>query len=100
MKTRPINTPWAVVLVLVAIFFDVLSFVPVIAEASAVMGQFILACLFYFAGINIFKDRPAILYAVATLIELIPYVGLLPMFVVETLLIIAISRRKGLDLGQ
>jgi hypothetical protein len=100
MKTRPINTPWAVVLILVAIFFDVLSFVPFIAEASAVMGQFTLACLFYFAGINIFKDRPAILYAVATLIELIPYVGLLPMFVVETLLIIAISRRKRLDLGQ
>lgn len=100
MKMRPINTGWAVVLVIVAVFFDILSFVPVIDGASVVIGQFVLACLFYFAGVNIFKDRPAVLYAVATLVELIPYAGMLPMFIVETLLIITISRRKRVDMGQ
>lgn len=100
MKTRPINNTWAVILVAVAIVFDALSFVPVIDGASVVVGQFILACIFYFAGVNIFKDRPAILYAVATLVELVPYAGMLPMFVIETLLIISISRRKPSELGQ
>ena len=100
MKKRPISTTWAVVLIAVAVVFDTLSFVPVIDGASVVVGQFVLACIFYFAGVNIFKDRPAILYAVATLVELVPYAGMLPMFIIETLLIIAISRRKGVNIGQ
>lgn len=100
MRPKPISNTYAVVLVLVAVFFDVLSFVPVIDGASVVVGQFVLACIFYFAGVNIFKNRPAIFYALATLIELVPYAGMLPMFIVETLLIISISRRKPIELGQ
>lgn len=96
---RPITTRYAIVLVIVALCFDVLSFVPAIAEITAAIGQICMAVLFYFGGVNVLRARPLALYAVSTAVELIPAIGVLPMFIVETIAIIAISRHKASDLG-
>ena len=89
---RRINKGFIIVLILFAIIFDALSFVPILNSIVVVAGQFVMACLFYFAGVNIFKNKPAILYVLTTIVEFIPAASSLPFFLVETLAIIALSR--------
>jgi len=96
---RPVSNTYTIILIIFAIIFDAFSFVPAIAEITAVVGQIFMAILFYFAGVNILKAKPLALYTISTIIELIPAIGTLPMFLVETMAIIAISRRRASDLG-
>lgn len=94
MTIRPIHTRRAILLLAIAVVFDLLSFVPGVGKVTALFGQAILAGLFYFSGVNVLRDRPAALYAIATLAEIVPYVSLLPVFVTQTVVIIALSRRR------
>ncbi len=89
---RRINKGFIIVLILFAIIFDALSFVPILNSIVVVAGQFVMACLFYLAGVNIFKNKPAVLYILTTIVEFIPAAASLPFFLVETLAIIALSR--------
>ncbi len=91
---KPISNRFAIALILVAALFDGLSFVPILSEATAAVGQVVLGCLFFLAGTNVFKNKPAVLYTLATILELVPVSSPLPMFLIETAAIIALSRRK------
>ena len=96
---RPVSNTYTIILIIFAIIFDAFSFVPAIAEITAVVGQIFMAILFYFAGVNILKAKPLVLYTISTIVELIPAIGTLPMFLVETIAIIAISRHRASYLG-
>jgi hypothetical protein len=89
---KRISKGFILVLILFAIIFDVLSFVPILNSIVVVIGQFVMACLFYLAGVNIFKNKPAVMYVLTTIIEFMPAASALPFFLVETLAIIALSR--------
>lgn len=89
---KRISNGFIIVLILFAIIFDVLSFVPILNVVVVAAGQFVMACLFYLAGVNIFKNKPAVLYILTTIVEFIPAAASLPFFLVETLAIIALSR--------
>ncbi len=91
MQKRISNT-FIVILIFFAIIFDTLSFVPMLNVVVVTVGQFVMACLFYLAGVNIFKNKPAVLYVLTTIVEFIPAAAALPFFLVQTLAIIAISR--------
>lgn len=80
------------ILIAAAIFFDLLSFVPILNVVVVAVGQFVMACLFFLAGVNIFKNKPAILYVLTTIVEFVPAAASLPFFLVETLAIIGLNR--------
>ena len=91
---KRISRGFIIVLILFAVIFDVLSFVPILNSIIVVAGQFVMACLFYLAGVNIFKNKPAVMYVLTTIVEFIPVASTLPFFLVETLAIIALSRAE------
>jgi hypothetical protein len=89
---KRISNGFIILLIISAIFFDALSFVPILNAVVVVVGQFVMACLFFLAGVNIFKNKPAIMYVLTTIVEFIPAASALPFFLVETLAIIALAR--------
>jgi hypothetical protein len=89
---KRISNGFIMVLILFAIIFDVLSFVPILNVVVVAVGQFVMACLFYLAGVNVFKNKPAVLYVLTTIVEFVPAAAVLPFFLVQTLAIIALSR--------
>jgi hypothetical protein len=83
-------------LIIVAAFFDLLSLIPGLNVITTVAGQIVMAGLFRIGGVNVFKDKKAVTYALATLVEIFPQTSFLPLFLVETAAIISLSWSKRL----
>ena len=92
MKYKKINGFYIVVLLASALLFDLLSFIPGINHIVMVVGQVVIGALFYIAGVNVFKSKPAITYILTGILEFIPGASVLPFFLVETLTIIGLAR--------
>jgi hypothetical protein len=90
--SRRISKTFAVILVAFAAIFDALSLIPGIGQPLAVGGQIVIACLFYAAGVNVFKHKQAIVYFTTLVLEAIPAAGSLPFFLVQTFALIGLSR--------
>lgn len=95
MNKKPISIGYSIFIILIAAFFDALSFVPGISEGSAIIGQIVIGILFYLAGTSVWRDKATILYGAATVIELVPGASALPMFLIESIALILISRRRS-----
>ena len=92
MSSRKISNRFAIILIAAAAAFDALSLVPGISEFVAIIGQIVMGCLFYAAGVSVFRHKQAVMFLSATILEAIPVASALPFFLVETLTIIGISR--------
>jgi len=92
IKHRKISNRSALILIAFAAFFDALSFVPLLNEIVVVIGQFTMACLFFLAGVNVFKNKQAVMYVLTTVVEFIPAASALPFFLVQTIAIIGLSK--------
>jgi hypothetical protein len=92
MKYRKINGFYIALLLSVALVFDLLSLIPGINHIVMVVGQAVIGVLFYIAGVNVFKNKPAITYILTGILEFIPGASVLPFFLVETLTIIGLAR--------
>ncbi|HVT74942.1 MAG TPA: hypothetical protein VHD69_00780 [Candidatus Paceibacterota bacterium] len=73
----------------VAAFFDLLSFVPGLSEITSILGQIVMGCLFFVSGINVFQGKRSVVYVVSTLVEALPFTSFLPMFLIETAVILS-----------
>jgi hypothetical protein len=82
-------------IIALALGFDALSLIPGINDYVAVAGQAILGLAFYLRGTNVLKSKPAVLYVITTIIEAIPAASAFPMFTVEALILLYLSRRKA-----
>lgn len=92
MSQRKLGTKYAIFLLACAALFDALSLIPGLNSFVAIVGQFVMACLFYVGGVNVFKSRPAVMYVLSTLLEAIPASSALPFFLAETAAIIGLVR--------
>ncbi|MBI5134052.1 MAG: hypothetical protein HZA81_01565 [Candidatus Taylorbacteria bacterium] len=86
-----ITKRYAMGLMAVAAFFDLLSLIPGFNVVTAIVGQLLLAGLFRLKGVNVFRYKQAVTYAIATLVEIYPGSSFLPFFLVETLALISLS---------
>lgn len=77
-----------------ALFFDALTVIPIANVIVVAVGQFVMALLFKQAGIDVWKGRSAWPFGLATLIEIVPSLASLPLFFVEAVAILLISKRK------
>lgn len=75
-----------------ALFFDILSFVPVMNAVVMIAGQLSMYWLFSRGGVNVLHGRPAAAYAVTTVAEAVPALSGLPLFTVQAIVIILWSR--------
>lgn len=94
MKPAKIGKGYAIGLMVVAGFFDLLSLIPGVSVVIGVIGQIVIAGLFWVKGVNVFKDKALITYVLSGLIEILPQSGFLPFFLIETGAIIALSWAK------
>ncbi|HEY0907747.1 MAG TPA: hypothetical protein VGE35_00150 [Candidatus Paceibacterota bacterium] len=95
-KKRRINNGEATVLILMAIIFDVLSLWPAINVVVVVIAQAFTALFFLLNRVNIFSGgyKKLVPYLIACVAEAIPFVSIVPMITVETIVIIGISRAE------
>ncbi|HEY9481181.1 MAG TPA: hypothetical protein VIR98_03055 [Candidatus Paceibacterota bacterium] len=91
---RRIGNVQALIIIIIAMFFDALSLIPGISEYVAIAGQGILGVALYLCGVNVFKSKPAALYIISTIIEAIPGISVIPMFTIEAVALIVMSRRR------
>ena len=89
---KKISKRYVLALLAFAALFDILSLIPLLNEAVAILGQLVMGALFYFAGVRVWDKKPAVLYILTTIAEAIPAAASLPFFLVETLAIIALER--------
>ena len=87
------NLP-AIIIIILAVFFDALSLIPGISEYVAIAGQGVLGVALYVCGVNVFQSKPDILYVISTIIEAVPVISAIPMFTIEAVALIIMSRRR------
>lgn len=77
--------------------FDILSFVPGVNSLIVFPAQIIFFILFnFFYGVPTFGQRTWLWYAIAWIIELIPFLSIFPTYTLMVFRIIAISRSEDL----
>jgi hypothetical protein len=94
MKHSVLKKYQIVLLIVVALFFDLLSLIPGANVIVAFVGQAVIAFAFSRCNINIFSVRQSVPYFFASVVEFVPWISFLPAFTLETLIIIFLSRKK------
>lgn len=94
--TNMIGMPEAAVLLFFATIFDVLSLIPIANVTIVFVGQGLMVLFFFFMGVNVFSGPKRIAaYLISTIIEAIPAISMFPSFILETIIIIAVTRAEN-----
>jgi signal transduction histidine kinase len=93
MKRR-IGSLEEVGLIFCAIFFDMLSLIPLLGDITTFMAQALLAFFFALSGVNVVGKRTWFIFLFTFVSELFPLTSWLPMLTVETIFIIMASRAE------
>ncbi len=93
-RLERIDAKTARVLVITAIFFDVLSIVPGLNGITGVAAQTVLPYIFSKHNVNIFTLRRIVPYIGTWIVELIPGISVIPALTIETLYFIYQTRKE------
>jgi hypothetical protein len=93
-----IDAKTARMLIVTAVFFDILSFIPGVNEVTSIAAQTILPYIFSSKNVNIFTLRRIAPYIGTWIVELIPGVSFIPALTLETLYFIYQVRKEDSQL--
>lgn len=89
-----IDAASAPTLMIFAGLFDMLSLIPFVNVFSSIIGHTLLVLFFRMRGVNIFSKRLTAIAVTAIVVEVVPILSILPMFIVGTAIIIHLSRKE------
>lgn len=101
-KKNRIGTSEAATLLFFAALCDLFSIIPVVNDVLVFLGQGLIALFFFIHGVNIFSKKKVVPYVIASITEAIPAISAFPTFLLETIIIIVITRiedKKGIKIG-
>jgi len=81
-------------MIAVAIFYDVLSFIPGINLISEIFGIGTFALWWYFSGIGLINTKKIVTWATSGFVELIPAVSALPSFTAGVIITVLLTRAE------
>ena len=94
-EKQRIGMPEAAVLLLFATIFDILSLIPIVNDVIVIVGQGCMALFFFFMGVSVFSGpKRCAAYLITIVVEAIPAISIFPTFILETIIIIAITRTE------
>src|SRR3989344_6720501 len=94
-----IDTSEFAILMLFAGFFDLLSIFPVVNDLIAPIANFILSGIFFLNGVSVFERKYFLTFLLTSIVEYIPFLSILPMFMAQVYYITVFSRAADVALA-
>ncbi len=102
MKASPkISGLNAIGLVIVSLFFDILSFVPLLNIITGLIGWFIFSLWFFLLGFGLLEGRRLVTMMSSMIIEVVPFLSWLPTMTIGVIaLILMVNLKRVLPLPK
>lgn len=89
-----IDTTTAVFMVIVAVFFDLISIIPGLNIVSLIFGNGILGFWLFTKGVGLMSGKKIATWGIETLVEAIPALSAFPSITIGVIVIVAITRTE------
>ena len=94
-RKQRIEMPEMAVLLFFATIFDIFSLIPIVNDVIVLVGQGLMALFFLLMGVSVFSGpKRCAAYLITIIVEAIPAISMFPTFILETIIIIAITRTE------
>lgn len=90
-KTKRLGMGESILIVVFALVFDLLSLIPFLNIVVVLVAQGLLALFFFLHGISVFSKKKAVTFTIGTVVELIPFLSMLPALTAQTIAIIILT---------